>query len=63
MTNYARGVRYEREVVNLFKDAGYVAQRTAGSHSWFDVVATKKTRLMKKVCHIVILIQCKTVKL
>ena len=66
MTNYERGVRYEREIMQLFRDAGYEIRdvaRTAGSHSWFDVVATKKTLHSRKVCYIAVLVQCKTEKL
>jgi hypothetical protein len=35
---YQKGVRLEREVVNLIKQAGGRAARTAGSHGWVDVV-------------------------
>ena len=59
--NYQRGVRLEHEVVNMFKDAGYNAQRTAGSHSEFDVIAWKKEKSLNKICFIVF-VQCKTKK-
>ena len=59
--NYIRGVKLEREVVQIFKDAGYVAQRTAGSHSEFDVIAWKKDKSLNKICFIVF-VQCKTKK-
>jgi len=58
-TNYTKGIKLEREVVNIFKKAGYQAQRTAGSHSEFDVVMWKKDRTVKKICFIVF-VQCKT---
>jgi hypothetical protein len=35
---YQKGVRLEREVVNLLKRAGGRATRTAGSHGWVDVL-------------------------
>jgi len=38
-TNYQRGVYYERKTVNLLREQGYHAQRTAGSHGLFDVIA------------------------
>lgn len=65
MTNYQRGVRLEREVVKIFKDAGWEAIRTAGSHSPFDVILVKYTdnftsnkKLDRKVCF-VSFVQCK----
>jgi len=39
MTNYTRGRDYEYKTVNLLRDQGYHAQRTAGSHGLFDAVA------------------------
>jgi len=38
-TNYARGYAIENKLVNLYKDNGWVATRTAGSHGAFDVAA------------------------
>ena len=54
VTNYQRGYQLEREVVNYFKERGYTSERTAGSHSVFDVIATKEDTT--------ILVQCKRVK-
>ncbi len=57
--NQRRGINYEHEVVKMFKDAGYTAQRTAGSHSEYDVIVWKKDRTVKKICFLV-MVQCKT---
>ena len=57
--NYIRGVRLEREVVNIFKKAGYGATRTAGSHSPFDVIIWKESPTLKKICFVAF-VQCKT---
>ena len=59
--NYLRGVRLEREVVNLFKENGWIAQRTAGSHSPFDVVLVKESDDLKKIVFVAF-VQCKTKK-
>ena len=59
---YDRGVRLEREVVNIFKKAGYHAQRTAGSHSEFDVILWKYGESLKKICFVAF-VQCKTKKI
>ena len=63
MTNkmYSRGVRFEREVMQIFKDAGYIVMRTAGSHSPFDVILVKKTDNMDRIAHVAF-VQCKTKK-
>ena len=37
--NYLKGRRKEYKIVNKFKEKGLIAQRTAGSHSPFDVIA------------------------
>ena len=37
--NYVSGTYYERKTVNLLRDQGFHAQRTAGSHGLFDVIA------------------------
>lgn len=37
--NYEKGVRLEREIVNLFKDVGCASARTAGSHGHYDLYA------------------------
>tara|TARA_Y100000310_G_scaffold72973_1_gene69135 strand:+ start:388 stop:585 length:198 start_codon:yes stop_codon:yes gene_type:complete len=57
--NYLRGVRLEREVVNLFKENGWEAVRTAGSHSPYDVVLIKHDKTVKKVLFVAF-VQCKT---
>ncbi len=59
--NYERGVRLEREVQDIFRKAGYIAIRTAGSHSPWDVILVKETRDMKKICFVA-LVQCKIKK-
>ena len=63
--NYLRGVRLEREVVDIFKKAGYIAQRTAGSHSEFDVVLIKKKKDERgdfdRICFVAF-VQCKVKK-
>jgi len=38
-TNYQRGTAKEQRIVNNFKKLGYIALRSAGSHSPIDVVA------------------------
>ena len=40
--NYIKGVALEREVVRAYREAGYQAARTAGSHSGADVVVWGK---------------------
>ena len=62
MTNYDKGVRLEREVVQIFKEHGFIAQRMAGSHSPFDVVLIKETEENKKICFVAF-VQCKVKKL
>lgn len=62
MSNYKKGVRFEREIIQLFKDAGYQTARTAGSHSPFDVIVWKETEENKKICFVAF-IQCKVKKL
>lgn len=59
--NYLRGVRLEREVMQIFKEHGYIVMRTAGSHSPFDVVLVKEGPL-KRICFVAF-VQCKTKKL
>ena len=34
---YAKGVRFERKIVNVARDNGLIAARSAGSHSPIDV--------------------------
>ena len=62
MTKYEKGVRLEREVVNIFKKHGYIATRTAGSHSPFDVILVKETNENKKICFVAF-VQCKVKKI
>ena len=56
--NYLKGVKLEREVVNIFKENGWIAQRTAGSHSPYDVILIKTTGKHKKIVFVAFL-QCK----
>ena len=37
--NYRRGADYERWIVNHFRNKGWLAFRSAGSHSPIDVIA------------------------
>ncbi|KKK57623.1 hypothetical protein LCGC14_3052580 [marine sediment metagenome] len=60
--NYRRGVRLEREIMQIFKDNGYIVMRTAGSHSPFDVVLVKESSELKKICFVAF-VQCKTKKI
>ncbi len=67
MTNkkYIRGVGFEREVMKIFKEHGFVVLRTAGSHSPFDVILIKYAKDERsdfnRIAHIT-LVQCKTEK-
>ena len=56
--NYKRGVRLEREVMQIFKEHGFIVMRTAGSHSPFDVVLVKESDELKKICFVAF-VQCK----
>ena len=58
MSVYNKGVKLEREVIQIFKNAGFNALRSAGSHSPFDVVIWKETGLNKKICFVAF-VQCK----
>lgn len=58
MNKYQKGRRFEYEVIKLFKDNGYEAIRTAGSHSPFDIILIKYTPENKKIAHVAF-IQCK----
>ena len=62
--NQRRGIDYEHEIVKMFKENGYTAQRTAGSHSEFDIIVWRKGIDVKKTCyiHFICAIQCKTKK-
>jgi len=51
--NYQKGRRKEYKYVKLMKDKGFIAQRSAGSHSPFDVIA------INPETHQIKLIQCK----
>lgn len=52
--NYLKGRRKEYKIVNRYKELGYnIVQRTAGSHSPFDIIAIN---LKKREIR---LIQCK----
>lgn len=62
VNKYRKGVRLEREVVKIFKENGYNAIRTAGSHSPFDVILTKTTNENEKICFVAF-VQCKVKKL
>ena len=67
-TNYEKGVKFERELLNLLKSNGYEGCRTAGSHSPYDVICWKTTRDYKKEARITFkgevgMIQCKVNKL
>lgn len=42
MTNYQRGTRFEYQVLDDFRDKGYIAIRAAGSHTPADVYAFKR---------------------
>lgn len=58
VNNYAKGVRLEREVIAIFKQAGWTTIRSAGSHSPFDVILIKETGENKKICFVAF-VQCK----
>jgi len=70
MTNYKKGVRLEQEVIDIFKEHGWDALRSAGSHSPFDVVLVKytdppkqfKIQGNKKICFVAF-VQCKVKRL
>ena len=57
--NYERGRRFEYEIMEIFRNAGYTVLRTAGSHGFADVVLVKITADMKKIAHVAF-VQCKT---
>jgi len=52
MTNYERGVAFEREVAEHYRNKGAVVVRAAGSHSPFDLVVLHPYEMP-------IVIQCK----
>jgi Holliday junction resolvase len=53
--NYARGVRYERQIMAQLKASGYSVVRASGSHGLFDVIAFRSGSP-------VIAVQCKCSK-
>jgi Holliday junction resolvase len=53
MTNYQKGARKERKLVNQARAHGLTALRSAGSHSPIDVV------IIDSVHRIISLLQCK----
>lgn len=61
----AKGTKYEREVIEMFRANGYEVRdvmRTSKSHGTYDVIAVKRTNENKKICFIA-LVQCKINKL
>ena len=50
--NYIKGVKLERDVVNMFKKDGWSSTRTAGYHSIFDVIIWKESFKHKKICFV-----------
>lgn len=60
--SYRKGVRLEREVISIFKAAGWGALRSAGSHSPYDVVLIKYTEKNKKIVFVAF-VQCKVKKI
>ncbi len=61
MNTYKKGVKLEREVVNIFRNSGFQAARTAGSKSPYDVIVWKEIGDNKKICFVAF-IQCKVKK-
>lgn len=45
MSNYRKGYMAERDVVNSFRDKGFFATRSAGSHSKADVIVVEPDRV------------------
>lgn len=60
---YDKGVRFEREVIQLLRKAGYTVARTKGSHGVFDLAAVKETEHNSKQIWVGLFIQCKVMKL
>lgn len=56
---YRDGVRFEREVMELFRQAGYEVTRSAGSHGTWDFTALKRTRTKEREVRVLVLGQCK----
>jgi len=59
-TNYERGRQVEYEVKGIFEAAGWTVTRAAGSHSPFDLIATKQGRGRSKEVWFTTLMQVKT---
>lgn len=45
---YVKGRKKEYKIVKHYRDLGYIAHRTAGSHGPFDVIAINKTEKLIK---------------
>lgn len=56
---YTDGVRFEREVMKLFREAGYECTRSAGSHGVWDFTALKRTAHKEREVRVLVLGQCK----
>ena len=59
-SNYIAGRSFEYQIVKLFKDNGYEATRTAGSHGPWDIIALKRTPTKEYEVRLLVLAQCKT---
>jgi len=53
MSNYHKGYKFEKEVIQFYKDQGYFCLRSAGSHTPVDVLA------IDDLSNHVFFIQCK----
>lgn len=60
ITNYARGVRRERQAVAELRAAGYLTFRSAGSRGPFDLVAIPARRLVHARTRPILLLQVKS---
>ena len=56
---YRDGVRFEREVMKVFEEAGYECTRSSGSHGVWDFTALKRTKTKEREVRVVVLGQCK----
>jgi Holliday junction resolvase len=59
-SNYVAGRAFEYQIVKLFKENGYEATRTAGSHGTWDIIALKRTPTKEYEVRLLVLAQCKT---
>ena len=59
---HGKGINFEREVVQIFRQAGYGALRSAASRSPYDVVIWKETGFNKKIAYVAF-VQCKVHKI